>query len=193
MKNFFRFLNKLLLPSFLCIIAAYFTKENDYIFIASFVVIIVVYNLKKSKYNIIKTFLVSFLITFIVVSISIISYLFTGYITDLLTDNEFIKILNFNISLVDLTYLIQIALISPILFIFGYKFVFRINFTKDTIFITVSAVVLIFIVGFTPLKYENKYFFDIYLLWQIIMALTLQLVLYQKELKTLFKPKNGYG
>lgn len=176
----------LLLPVILCIINAYLTKENDYFFMASFVIIIATCNLKKSKYSIIKTFLLSFLISLLVIGISIICYFISGYIIDLLTDYDSISISNSNVSLVDLTYLIQIALISPILFFYGFKFVLKINFTGITLLIIFLAIILIFIVGFTPLKYEKKYFFDIYVLWQIIIAFAIQLILYQDELKLFF-------
>lgn len=182
---------KLLLPLFLCLLNVYLSKENNYIFFVLFVIITVIFNLKKSKYNTIKTFIYAFLISFLVISISIVSYFITGYFIDLFTDNENITVINFNIQLVDLSYLFQISLVSSILFIYCYKFIFKIRFTFFTYLIIFTNILLLIILGIDEIKHGKRYLFGILEFWQIIVVFALQLILYQNELKSLLKSKNA--
>lgn len=183
---------RLLLPLIFCIINVYLSKESDYMFYVLFVIIIIIFNLNKSKFNSIKSFLYAFLISFLVICISIVSYFIIGYLVDLIIDNEFIKIINLNIQLVDLIYLFQISILSSILFIYGYKFVLKISFTKFTYMIIFITILLLLIFGINEMKHGKRYFFGLLEFWQIIMAFAIQLILYQNELKEMvFKKSNN--
>jgi hypothetical protein len=45
--------------------------------------------------------------------------------------------------------------------------------------------------GIAQLKHGNKYYFGILEFWQIIIAFAIQLILYQEDIKALFKSKKG--
>jgi hypothetical protein len=96
----------------------------------------------------------------------------------------------FEIARFDLIYLSQITFFSPILVFYTYKFIFFITCTKFSYYVIGISMLSLVIIGFTPLKLENNHFFNLYVLWQIIMAFGLQLILHQEDIKALFKTKS---
>ncbi|MGS2761683.1 hypothetical protein [Sinomicrobium sp. M5D2P9] len=87
-------------------------------------------------------------------------------------------------------------IIAPLLVFFAYKFIFHIPKTNFTFLIIISSVVIL-VLGFLyfmnyldslPERRDlNKPILNQYSLWQIIMALAIQLIIYQKQV---FKLKN---
>ena len=187
MKNLLQILHKLLLPSLLCIITTSVFVDNGILLISLFALITSICNLDKTKSGFLKSILYTLIISFIVFGLAILNYILVGFLFDNITPN----FINFTISKVDFNYLIQVAFFSPIFMFYGYKFIFKINFTYVTYLIIVVVISILFILGLIQSKQEIKLFFGILEFWQIIMAFALQLILYQKELKVLFKPKNG--
>ena len=95
--------------------------------------------------------------------------------------------------------IISAFIISPILLYYSYSYIFELFKTKFNIYVMTITLTLMFSISFYTfyiIDYiSDNNFFDAkllnpFFLWQVIMALALQLILYQKELKALFKPKN---
>ncbi len=71
---------------------------------------------------------------------------------------------------------------------YSYRIVFKIEKTNYFNYIKWVSIIILLILGVTNVIFIMKDF--IFFSWQVTMALALQLILYQKELKTLFKAKN---
>ena len=63
---------------------------------------------------------------------------------------------------------------------YSYKILFKIKNTKQFIYIKWFSIVVLFLFGLTNIFFENE-------LWQFIMLLALQLILYEKEVNKLLK------
>ena len=81
--------------------------------------------------------------------------------------------------------LIPIAIFSPILMFLSYQVLFKIKKTKYFKTIKWITVITLILFGIVRLNFDEYFSIS----WQFIMALALQLILYQEELKALFKSK----
>lgn len=178
----------LLLPSFLCIVINFIFVDEGLLLIGLFSLIISICNLNKSKFDFLKSIIFTLIASFVVFGVAILNYIVVGFMVENLTALSFF---NFSISWIDLNYLLQVTFFSPLFLFYGYKFIFKISFTYITCLIIFIIILLLIILGIAQLKHGNKYFFGILEFWQIITAFALQLILYQNELKALFKSKKG--
>ena len=86
--------------------------------------------------------------------------------------------------------LVSSFIIAPLLMFYLYKFVFNYSRTKVTNYIILYAVILLIIISclfyyFTDYKFVRflkRIRLDHYTIWQIVMALGIQLIIYQKEI-----------
>ncbi|PQJ21564.1 hypothetical protein [Tenacibaculum sp. SG-28] len=87
------------------------------------------------------------------------------------------------------TYLKQLhiipkSIVSPLLMFYAYKLLFDIKTTRYSNVIKWVAIIVLSILGMTGLFLTNLYLF---MSWQFVMALSLQLIIYQKEVTMLYK------
>ena len=177
-------LYKIIIPSIICVALIYFFKVYiDFQFILTFGLVIIIFNKEKTKHNFILCLLYSIILCFLVLFLSMgIHSGFTYFIKNLLMID-----LKRNPILGDILALIPISIISPILMCYSYSLLFNIEKTKYFFIIKWISVFILIVLGLTKILFEkDRYFMS----WQFVMALALQLILYQKELIALFKPKN---
>ncbi|MAN28776.1 MAG: hypothetical protein CMH15_12755 [Mesonia sp.] len=84
--------------------------------------------------------------------------------------------------------IVSIAIIAPLLTLYLYSFLFKTRRSSFFYLIAFSSIVILVILVLTKALLGNNT--KMFIIWQFIVALALQLILYQKELKTLFKSKN---
>jgi len=172
---------KVVLPAILCVVLTqYFINTYwEYLVILVFGISIVLFNYSKTKYNFIWSFLIAIILSYIVYFLSI---LISGVIKFILMGGDLDKKIEgfiFGIDINVLFILIPSSIISPLLMFYCYRVIFDINKTNYfTLIKWISLVVLIFI-GFVSNFYEDGY---LYIYWQVIMALALQLIIYQNEI-----------
>lgn len=95
-------------------------------------------------------------------------------------------------SIILITFVVFFFIIAPLLVFYAYRFVFNIPKTKLTKLIVVLSLIIIFSYSFFYLYLANSSSIDsltnLYI-WQSVIALGLQLILYQKEVKKIYKNK----
>lgn len=183
---------RIILPAIMCAFIVQFCLTNhigDYYF-WTFPLIIIFFNIEKTKYNITLSCLLSTILSILVYFLSIIIY---GVIFSLI-DFLFISRSNsynfiFGIDINTLRFLIPIAIISPLLMFYCYGILFKIQKSRFDNFVKLGTIILLIAYTILLMIFKNKENY-LYVGWQFIMALALQLILYQNELKALFKPKN---
>ena len=176
---------KITLPAAICVLLFIFLEWDIGYHVLFFSLAIILFNYDKVKYAYATSFIFSVGLSYTAFFVSIALYFGIGYIImqvielDKLDD---ISIFGFNSK--QLLLLIPVAIISPILMFFSYQILFKIK--KSNYFKTIKWTTIIILVLFGILRQNFK---DGYssIFWQLIMALALQLILYQKELKTLLK------
>jgi hypothetical protein len=178
----------LLLPSFLCIVINFIFVDEGLLLIGLFSLILSICNLNKTKFDFTKSIVFTLIASFVVFGVAILNYIIVGFILENLTALSFF---NFSISGIDLNYLLQVAFFSPLFLFYGYKYIFKISFTYISFLIIFITILLLIILGIAQLKHGNKYYFGILEFWQIIIAFAIQLILYQEDIKALFKSKKG--
>lgn len=160
-------------------------QEIDIAFqVLFFSIIIVVCNLDEIRFSKLKSLVYSVIFSFITFFLSISIYFGIGLIIQqfLVLDRiEHITFLTYNAK--DLIFLIPVSIISPILMFICYRIIFDINYGRyfrNTILVTIIA--LIFLGLFIIL------FNDIYIpiMWQVIMALALQILLAKNKYLFIF-------
>lgn len=184
-------LSRILLPAVFCTMLVLSLAKGyyEYLVILTFGIVIVLFNYGKTKYNFILSFIVSVILCYVVFFLSIaisgvIGYLIMGGDVD-----EKIEGLILGIDINNLLSLIPIAIISPLLMFYSFQIIFIIE--KNSCFNIIkwfSILILPFLGILFRGFFDNSYS---YIYWQVIMVLALQLILYQKEIKELFKPKKS--
>jgi len=191
MKSFKRniiLLGKLFLPVISCIGLIEVTyKHYLYVSPLSFGFIIILFNYMKIKYEFTISILVSITLSFLSLFLSIAFYSITGYlINQFFAFSELdINILGYSIKYLFL--LLPIAVISPLLMFKSYHILFKIRNNIYYKNIKLASVILLLIYGLITNKFEKDYI----IFWQFVMALSLQLILYQDEIKAVFNKKFG--
>lgn len=183
---------RVILPSIICSLTTLILMKTywSYMFILTFSVIILLFNYRKIKRNFLASFFLLAVLSYTVFFLSIgieglTKYLFfMEFNIDKKVDGSILGI-DKNVLLS----LISIAIISPILMYNVYTIIFKIEKTNYYNYIKWISIILIIGFGQTRIAYKNNYDY-MFMVWQFVMALALQLILYQKELKALFKPKN---
>ncbi len=176
---------KILLAPILCVLSVFIFKLDLDFFPLVFSIVISVINFKKFKTNPFLGSIYSLLLSFsiYVASLSV----------SLLSIKCFETIFGESVSGLIGT-ILGTFILAPLLVYEAYRFLFTYTRTKKTIFIiSISILVLItlFVLTFYSIIKTNYKIFDyntidIYCIWQIVVALALQLIIYQKEI---FKSK----
>ncbi len=167
-----------LLPM-LCLILIYFSKVYiDFQDIITFAVLIIVFNKNKTRKNFTLSLLYSIIFSFLVLILS----MGVGKIIIEIKDEAFV-------NSVSNTYLKQFhiipkSIVSPLLMFYVYKLLFDIKTTRYSKVIKWVAIIVLCILGMTGLFLTNLYLF---MSWQFVMALSLQLIIYQKEVTMVYK------
>ena len=177
--DIFLFFGKIFLLPFICVLTIYFFKVYiDFQFILTFGVLIILLNRNKirrsSDLSLIYSIVLSFLVLILSMSVGKVIY----YLKEALFVNSIPP------DILKRLHIIPKFIVSPLLMFFSYKMLFNFKSIKYVSIVKWSAVFLLTLFGFTQLSYDNKYLF---MFWQFVMALALQLILYQDELKTFFK------
>ncbi|MAN28780.1 MAG: hypothetical protein CMH15_12735 [Mesonia sp.] len=153
-----------------------------------FTLVIGLININKFKFNFLKSLLLCVFFSYLSFFVGYFGSFFLGKLLGGFGDLG-------NISAI----IISAFIISPILLYYSYSYIFELFKTKFNIYVMTITLTLMFIISFYTfyiMDYiSDNNFFDTkllnpFLLWQVIMALALQLILHQKELKALFKTKN---
>ncbi|MCD9583914.1 hypothetical protein [Tenacibaculum maritimum] len=173
---------KIFLAPLLCIISLYFIRISFEYHSLSFALITSMINLKKMKLNLIKGIILNIIFSFII--------FIGGYTISLFLMSALEPLFGEDLSGF-IGMLIGTYILAPIALFSTYKFIFiwtRGKLTNNII--VVSIIILIFFnfliyINIIPYKVNN------YLIWQLIISLVLQLVLYQKKIITLFKGKSS--
>jgi hypothetical protein len=174
-------LSKIILLPLVCVAIIYFLEVFiDFQFIISFALLIIVFNMNKAKNSFILSLFYSIILSFLVLILSMAVGKAFYFIKDkLLLDiisNDYLKHLH----------IISKSIVSPLLMFYSYRILFKIEKTKYFTLVKWSSVCILVVFGFTKLFLKNDYLF---MSWQFIMALALQLILYKEELRKLFISK----
>ena len=195
LKNNILLFARIILPAILCASVVflfgsieYFKYNSIYFIISLFGIILIILNLNKIKYNIIISLVLSLNLCFLVFfsSMAIGSGIYYFF-------KKIILFFRLNITQLDNIFfnsnnIVSIAIIAPLLTLYLYSFLFKTRRSSFFYLIAFSSIVILVILVLTKALLGNNT--KMFIIWQFIVALALQLILYQKELKTLFKSKN---
>jgi hypothetical protein len=123
------------------------------------------------------------LISFLVLLISLTIYFGSGFIIKGGDTNKIIETSFLGISVVKFHYLVLVSIIAPTILFYSLKFLFIIKKTVVSFYIKFFTIAVLFFSGLTNSFFENE-------LWVFMMALSIQLILYQKELSMMTKFEN---
>lgn len=188
MLNHYKTYIKILLPSVICGMIVYFSSISIEYYPLLFGLVIGLINWDTHIYKPLLGVIFSTLASYASFFIALFSSFVFGYIHDFI-----VKSTNFVISdnmTRNFSIIVTSFIIAPLLVFFFYKYVFKIPKTKINLIIIYSSILLLVFVSYSFIEIEERNLLNPFFLWQIIMALSLQLILYQKELKMLFKAKN---
>ena len=178
MKNFI-LISKIALLPLVCITFVYFFKIYiDFQFIITFSFLIVIFNKDKTKHHFSLSFLYSILLSFLVLFLS----MGVGKIIYIIKDELFINLLS--IDFLKRLHMIPKSIVSPLLMFYSYTLLFKMKKTNYFKLVKWSSVFVLILLGSTNLFFSNK---SLFISWQFVMALSLQLILYQDEIKVLVK------
>lgn len=162
---------------------------GGYQFILIFAFIIVLSNIKKLKYVILMSLIISIILSFSIILMSLalssLGYYFLRICEGLIYAPQ---ALNNNTILNEFGSIASIALISPSLTFLLYKFLFKIKINKFVIIIWCISMLILLIAGL--LNFYSMSNDLIAIVWQITMITSLQIVIYQDELLDVLKLKN---
>lgn len=182
MKSKLILTGKIILPPALCVVIIYFLKTYiDFQFIVTFGIIIILFNKNKTKHSFNLSLLYSILLCFLVLVLSMgvgnLIYIIKDELFINLLPNDFLKRLH----------IIPKSIVSPLLMFYSYKLLFKIENTNYFRVIKWTSVLIMIAFGLSNLFFVNE---NLFVLWQFIMALALQLILYKKEIFELINRKN---
>ncbi|RKE97951.1 hypothetical protein [Ichthyenterobacterium magnum] len=179
---------KIILPSVICILSFILFKIDIGYHVLFFGIVIMLFNLRKAKYNYLISFISSIGISYLAFFISIGLYFGIGYI--LMQFIELDKLEEFSIyeyNFKNFLMLLPISIFSPILMFLFYKFLFKINKNKYTKTIILITIIALIIFGTIKKDFEDE---NVSAFWQFVMAIAIQLVLYENEISEFIKSKN---
>ncbi|MFT4781457.1 MAG: hypothetical protein ACJAZK_000017 [Psychroserpens sp.] len=189
--NNFLLVCKIVLPTIVCITLL---NLKDVFFGLQFVLIfgfiIITFNNKKLKNHFIGSLLLSFILSFLVLFLSMVVGTGINYfITEIIGVGAKADISISNMEVNDLPSLISIAIISPLLMFYCYQILFTIRKTNYLNYVKWISIIILVSLGFTNILSSKDN--SIPISWQLIMILALQLILYQDELKSMFSSKKS--
>lgn len=164
---------KILLPSFLCPSISFFVNDLNY-YPLFFSLVIVLFNLKKIRFNKFLSIVYSIVMSYAIYSLSFLGYALFGNILDLILPSD-LGVQNWSIS--DISFLLTLAILSPTLIYYLYKFIIQIIYTKRSLLLYLMSILSLIVLSLLPIKDDNK-FINIYNLWQFIVIVFFQLALY---------------
>lgn len=170
---------KVILAPLLCFISLYFLKIEFEYYPISFALIISIINYKKYRLNPITGTILNIIFSFFI--------FFGGYALSIFIINIFKNFLGEDLSGF-IGILIGANIFAPLIVFIFYKNIFTFPKSKYSNYIIITSIFLL-ILSFSCVYYftDNEIFtVDFYLLWQIIISLFFQIILYQKELKKNF-------
>lgn len=194
MKKYNIILN-VIIPPLACILSIIFFDKLFYYLPLIFGLVIGISNWKLHKYKPYLGVFLSVLVLYIAYSLTILSFSIYEPIWNFLKEN-----INYIISKEDVSkvgFILSPFIIAPLLVFYAYRFVFNIPKTKITfwviatftIFLALQSYILFNKSDYFSTQFKDYKLFNPYVVWQPIMALGLQLILYQKELIFLYKNK----
>jgi len=176
---------RIILPAIICVFIIQFCLAKhieDYYYLLTFGLIITSFNFRKIKYNPLLSYLLSIFLSVSVYFLSLLIYFGIGFLLQSFNitpeDNGFVE---------NLLFLFMVFVIPPLLMFFSYTILFKIKKSNHFIYIKWLSVTVLITLGLLQIIYKKSFMFES---WQFVMALALQLILYQNELKALFKGKN---
>ena len=173
---------KIIIPPILCVIIIFSTKMSIYYYPLSFGFIIGLFNWKKHKHNPYFGTVLSLIVSNISFWLAFLCMgIFSTFREFIMNNTNFIIGEDMNIYYL----MISAFIIAPIPVFFSYKFIFNFPKTKFSLYIIISCIILLIIGFIFYMNYSdniNTSGMFPYILWQIIMALTIQLLIYQKSI-----------
>jgi len=175
----YKLISNITLPSILCAIVIYITNIPLEYSTLTFGLIIGLANWGFHKYKPIIGVLLSMLVSFVSFLLAYLSFAATKAIFNLLNvDSDSV-----------LSTTLSINIIAPLLLFLSYTFVFKIPKTRLTTFIVILSLVLLVFQSylhyyFDSLSIDFQYYkiLKIHTIWQIIMALAIQLLVNQSKI-----------
>jgi hypothetical protein len=178
-SNYILLFIKILLPPIICFLCNYLGDGYNHfeIIIVPFSLLIVLPNLNKRKKGIVKTLILSLIFSFLTFFASILIPLGIGYpIEFLFTLNKVEP--NLSEFIFKLIGIISYCIISPFIIFFWYKKLFIIpisKYTKGMSYLTLSLLTITLFI----IEISGSLAIAV---WQFIMVLALQLILYKKQI-----------
>lgn len=185
---------KTIFPVFLCILfltlfltLEYFQYYNTYYAISLFGVIVILLNFKKIKYPFVISLVLSQCICYFVFFSSVIFgkgiyYIFKNI---MLFFGQGIE--NNNNFFSNSDNIINVAIVAPFLLIYLHSFLFRLKRNSFFYKIILGAIIILVSLGFSKMLFgDNR---RLFIIWQSVVMLGLQLILYNKELRMKFITK----
>ena len=173
-------IGKILLPSIFCTLSILFLEHYiEFQDIAVFGISIILFNYRKTKTNFLGSFLISIILSYIVFFLSLAIYGGTSYI---LSRGDIEKVLDgyiLGVPYIRLNALITVSIISPLLMFFCYKILFKIKKNENVVWIKIISIIILFTSGLTDFFFADD---NIVIIWESVMAISLQLILYKKAL-----------
>ncbi len=182
------------IPPFVCLLGLKFIDDIDY-YPLLFGLIIGFSNWNIHKFKPYLGTVLSVVVSYVSYGLGILSFFVFLFLIELINKNTSYRIGEDDVGIY--FHILSPYIIAPLLVFYFYKFVFNVPKTRKTIWIIVISICLLlglklfieflakdYIISFQDYKFLGK--FEI---WQFIMALALQLILYQEELKSFFKSK----
>lgn len=188
MLNRYKIQAKVLLPSLICGMIVYFSNLSIEYYPLLFGLVIGSINWHAHIYKPLLGLFLSTLASYISFFIALFSSFVFGYIHEYIVETT-----NFVISdgvTRKFSIIVTSFFIAPLLVFFFYRYVFHIPNSKINSIIVSVSILLLALIGYSFIEIEERHLLNPFFLWQIIMAFAIQLIIYQKELKALFKPKN---
>ncbi len=178
----FKILYKMLLTPVICVALLYLTGSNLFLYPLIFGLTLSFINWNYHKYHLGLSTLLFVLFQYLVFIIGLFGYaiwkdIFYSFKLDTLNINE------------GLPYIFSAFVVAPILVFFSCKLFFKFKGGKFTWLIVVATIVILILVGVSQINSLKTSLFNRYNLWQIIMVLAIQLIIYQNELKSMFTSK----
>ena len=182
---------KIILPSVLCLLIIYITKMPIWFYPLLFGFIVGLINWKVHRYK-------PYIGLFLCIISSLVSFWLAIFCVGIFSNfREFILnntdiMISESIKMYDV--FIPPFIVAPLLVFFLFRFIFFFPKTKFSLYVIISSILLLILDFLFFWNYPKKddYFKMLpYIIWQFIMALSLQLILYQDEIKAVFNKKFG--
>lgn len=169
----------IIIPSLICFCLLFFPKISFGIYPLIFGLIIGLFNANKTKgLHSLIIILLSVILSYTVFYISYFSMIPIGFLLNALFEN----VLNDEIIGV-LVFFISPYIIAPLIMFYFYKLLFKINTTKlGNIIIIISVLLIVIQWCFFYYLKLNTNSINSFISWQVIMALGIQIMIYQDRL-----------